>query len=156
MYLLLRYCMKKQSIGVAQGALLNLFWILKKCWISVALGILNFDSKICTNVKIYDLVEHFWGGGLTGFQLMADQVILHFDGWWIKCAFTPWRVNVRGSMLLMICRGHIRLSKKHISNFWQLTTLWKNWHQIQNFYIFFGGWLMDKACAYSVTMKGQW
>ena len=28
-YLLLRYCIKNQSIGVAYGALLNLFWIFE-------------------------------------------------------------------------------------------------------------------------------
>ena len=57
----------------------------KKWQISVALIILNFDPKICT--KVCNSAEHFFW--LSGFQLMTDQVILNFDGWWIKCVFTP-------------------------------------------------------------------
>ena len=40
------------------------------------------------------------------------------DRWWIKHAFTPWRVNGRGSMSLMICRGHIRTSKGTLKFFY--------------------------------------
>ena len=64
-HMLLRYCIKNLSIGVAWGALFNLFWIfeyvtawqfsgpLNADWANVekvAMGILNFESKICRKV----------------------------------------------------------------------------------------------------------
>ena len=42
---------------------------------------------------------------------MADQVIFDTGGVVDKHEFTPWMVNDRGLISLMICRGHIKASK---------------------------------------------
>ena len=39
------------------------------------MGILKFELKMCRKVYKYVNLMHFFGGGLTGFRLMADQVI---------------------------------------------------------------------------------
>ena len=43
MHLLLRYCIKNQSIGVAEGALLNLFWIFEYVTFELFAGPLSVD-----------------------------------------------------------------------------------------------------------------
>ena len=138
--------------GLFAGLLSADFWGVKNqksSHISVAMGMLNFDLKFaqrCKNMYLGTTL-FFWS---TGFQLMADWVIFHFDGWLIKHVFTPWRVGDRASMSLMICRGNMRLSKSTIQIFWQLTALWKSWCQSQNFL----GGLVDSVCVY--IMKGWW
>ena len=42
-HLLLMYCIKNQSIGVSQGALLNLFWIFEYVTGGSFAGLLNVD-----------------------------------------------------------------------------------------------------------------
>ena len=65
----------------------------------------------------------FWS---IGFWLMGNWVIfLTLDGWWIKHAFRPWRVDDMGSMSLLICRGHIKASKRTFQIFLWLTVLWQ-------------------------------
>ena len=79
-HLLLMYCIKNLSIGVSQGGLLNLFWIFEYvtsepfCWvvkcrfpwcrkvetISVAMGILNCEPKMCRKVYKYVNLTHFF------------------------------------------------------------------------------------------------
>ena len=97
MHLLLMYCIRNLSIGVSYDGLLNLFLIFeyltsgpfagplsadipdveKNSEISVAMGILNFELKMCRKVyKYVNLMQlfffFFW---LTSFRLMADRVI---------------------------------------------------------------------------------
>ena len=74
------YCIKNQSIGVSYDDLLNLFWIFeyvtsgpfagplsadcpdveKNSEISVAMGILNFELKMCRKVYKYVNLMHFF------------------------------------------------------------------------------------------------
>ena len=55
MHLLLRYCIKNQSIGVAYGDLVNLFWIFEYVTGGPLAGLLSADF---TDVKKFN--EDFW------------------------------------------------------------------------------------------------
>ena len=147
-HLLLRYCIKNLSIGGSQGTLLNLFWIfeyitdgpfagpLSANFLDVkkvqqkTFGHLYFDFWVQNQykgVKMYSPGNQFFVFVLVNRFLTYgwSSNFLTLDGWWIKCEFTPWMVNDRGSMSLMICRGHIRASKDVFQNFLWLTVLWQ-------------------------------
>ena len=77
-------------------------------------------------VKIYSPEhEFFFCFGWSVSDLWPIESFLTLDGWWIKHVFRPWRVDDRGSMSLMICRGHIRASKGTFQIFLWLTVLWQ-------------------------------
>ena len=102
------YCIKNQSIGVAYGALLNLFWIFEYAtseWFAgpadftdvqkvaqqfSSICILNFNPKTSIEVLKYILQNMifflFWS---ISFRLMADWVIFHI-GWVVDkaCVYT--------------------------------------------------------------------
>ena len=56
---------------------------------------------------------------------MAARVILTLDRWWIKRPIKPRMVDDRGSMSLMICRGHIRACRGTFQIFFCMTVLWQ-------------------------------
>ena len=101
-YLLLRHCIKNQSIGVAYGALLNLFWIFEYITTGPFAGPLSADfpdvklnedfwpfvfwilsHKLAERCKqmYLGLVHFFSFFCLNTLWLMANQVI--FDIWWV-------------------------------------------------------------------------
>ena len=53
----------------------------------------------------------FLEGGWPVSDLWLIEYFLTFDGQWIKHAFMARRVNDRGTVSMMICRGKIRASK---------------------------------------------
>ena len=62
----------------------------KNSEISVAMGILNFQLKMCRKVyKYVNLMQFFFFFWLTGFRLMADRVIFEI-GWVVYevCIYT--------------------------------------------------------------------
>ena len=96
------YCIKNLSIGVSQGALLNLFWIFeyvtsgpfagplsvdftdvqKVTQRFLAICILNFNPQNKhRGVKIYSPENNFFLSWSISFRLMADRVI--FDIGWV-------------------------------------------------------------------------
>ena len=75
------------------------------------------------------------------------------DRWWIKRAFTSWLVNERGSMSLVICRGHIRASKGTFQIFFWLTVLWQMDILVQFCtLIFISSWIW-KSCKWDRRSK---
>ena len=130
--------------GRAYGSLLELFWIFDHITVGpfggllrancpgvkniplifLAMGVLYFESKIGRQVQKYVMQDNLSSGRPIS-NLWLLEYFLTMDGWWINISFTPWRVNDRGSMLLMICRGHIRASKHTFQFFLWLTVLWQ-------------------------------
>ena len=89
------------------------------------------DYSQCTKSRDFQIILVIYHSLKT---LMSNpKFSLFFGGLSIKGVFTPWRVNDRDSMSLMICRGHIRASKGALQIFLQLTVLCKNWSLSQIF-----------------------
>ena len=139
---------KNQSIGATWGVLDTLVWIFEYLidWLFAgplsvdfwhffdiskkypnfyAMGIRNFDPQIGMKVSIYltqnkKNLEFF---SLVGLRVMAIRVIGPFRVQNVNGPFTAWRVNDRGTVSLVICRGPFYLPKGTFWEFLRFTVL---------------------------------
>ena len=139
---------KNQSIGAAWGVLDTLVWIFEYLtdWLFAgplsvdfwhffdiskkypnfyAMGIRNFDPQIGMKVSIYltqnkKNSEFFSLVGLPSYGRPSDWP---FRGRNVNSPFTAWRVDDRGTVSLVICRGPFYLPKGTFWEFLRFTVL---------------------------------